>query len=130
MALITTPVTCGILSDEQLCKAFSAERRSIDILSTDFDSSTEGSVGGDSSLWDSSDCDDITGDESDDDSTQFCGSLSEYNGERAADGDDSMQAVSTESTDSGTEGDDEGPSSWYKLRSRSKKQCKPPVKHA
>jgi len=132
MALIATPVTCGILSDEQLCKAFSAERRSIDILSTDFDSSTEGSVGGDSSLWDSSDRDDIdiTGDESDDNSTQFCGSLSEYNGERAADGDDPMQAVSTESTDSGTEGDDERPSSWYKLRSRSKKQCKPPVKCA
>jgi len=130
MALITTPVNCGILSDERLCKAFSAECRSIDILSTDIDSSMEGSVGGDSSLWDSSDGDDITGDESDDNSTQFSGSLSEYNGEQAADGDDPMQAVSTEPTDSGTEGNDEGPSSRYKLRSRSKKQCKPPVKRA
>ena len=81
-------------------------------------------------MWDSSDRDDITGDESDDSSTQFSGSLSEYNGEQAADGDDPLQAVSTESTDSGTEGDDEGPSSRYKLRSRSKKQCKPPVKRA
>ena len=50
-------------------EVFSADRRSIDILSNDFVSNTEGSVGGDSSLWESSNRDDITGDESDDQSS-------------------------------------------------------------
>ena len=54
---------------------FSAEQRSIDILSTDFDSSTEGSVGDMSRLWESSDKDDVSGDESSDNSTQYSGSL-------------------------------------------------------
>ena len=47
MAMISDPVMQGILSDEQLRDAFSVEHR-IDILSTDFDSSTEGSMSGDS----------------------------------------------------------------------------------
>ena len=65
MALISNPITSGSLTEEELADAFSAER-SFDILSTDCDSSTEGSVGGESSFWESSDRDDITGDESDD----------------------------------------------------------------
>ena len=77
MALISNAVTRGSLTEEQLDEAFSADRRSVDLLSTDFDSSTEGSVGGDSSLWESSDHDDIIGDESDDKSTQFSGSFSD-----------------------------------------------------
>lgn len=70
MALICNAVTHGSVTEEQVDKAFSTDRRSVDILSTDFDSSTEGSIG-DSSLWGSSDRDDITGDESDDNSILF-----------------------------------------------------------
>ena len=130
MALMSNAVTRGSLTEEQLDKAFSADRRSVDILSTDFDSSTEGSVGGDSSLWESSNHDDITGDESDDKSTQFSGSFLDCYEEQVNDFDEPIQAVSTKSSDSGTEGDDEGPAPRYELRSRTIKQCKPSVKHA
>ena len=83
-------------------------------------------MGGDSSLWESSDHDDITGDESGDESTQFSGSLSDNNEEHVTDaGDGLMQVVNTESTDSCTEGDNEEPEPRYELRSWSKKQCKP-----
>ena len=50
MALISNAVTRGSVTEEQLDEAFSADRRSVDVLSTDFDSSTEGSMGGDPSL--------------------------------------------------------------------------------
>ena len=131
MALISNAVTHGSVTEEQLDEAFSADRRSVDVLSTDFDSSTEGSIGGDSSLWESSDRDDITGDESDEKSTQFSGSFSsDCYGEQAPDFDGQLQAISTETSDSGTEGDDEGPTPRYELRSRTKKQCKPSAKRA
>ena len=94
-----------------MAETFSAQRRSIDVLSTDFDSSTEGSVGGESSFWESSDRDDITGDESGDESTQFSGSISDMN-ESA---DEHVQAVSAKSTDSGTEGDSEETKPRYEL---------------
>ena len=122
--MISKAVTHGILSYEQLRHAFSAERRSTDILSTDFDSSIEGSVGGDSSLWKV-----VT--ESGDKSTQFSSSLSDDNEEHVADaGDESIQVVNAESTDSGTEGDNEEPKPRYELKSRSRKQCKPPAKRS
>lgn len=130
MALISNAVTHGSITEEQLDEAFSADRKSVDILSTDFDSSTEGSLAGDSSLWESSDRDDITGDESDDKSTQFSGSFSDCYGEHVTDFGEPIQVISTESSDSGTEGDDEGPAPRYELRSRTKKQCKPSAKRA
>jgi hypothetical protein len=40
MALISNAVTHGSITEEQLDEAFSADRKSVDILSTDFDSST------------------------------------------------------------------------------------------
>ena len=122
MALISNPVTHGTLSEKELAEAFSAERRSVDILSTDFDSSTEGSIGGESSLWESSDRDEVTGDESADDSTQFSGSISD-NGFTYA-----SEAISIESTGSSTEGDNEEPVPRYALRPRKKKHCKPLAK--
>ena len=119
MALISNPITHGNLSEKDLAEAFSAERRSIDILSTDFDSSTEGIVGGESSLWESSDRGDITGDESGEESTQFSGSISDH--QNLADtSDEHLQSVIMESTDSGTEGDSEEPKPRYKLRPRKK----------
>ena len=111
-------------------EAFFADCRSVDILSTDFDSSTEGSIG-DSSLWESSDRNDITGDESDDNSTLFSGSFSSNcYGEHATDFNGPLRAIGTESSDSGTERDNEGPAPRYELRSRTKKQCKPSMKRA
>ena len=68
---ILNPELHGTLSEKDLAEAFFAEVRSIDVFSTDYDSSAEGSVGGESSLLESSDRDDVTGDESDDDSTRF-----------------------------------------------------------
>lgn len=62
---------------------------------------------GASSLWESSDRDDITGDESDDMSTQFSGSFSDCYGEHVTDVDEPLQVISTESSNSGTELDDE-----------------------
>lgn len=124
MALTSTLVMHGTLSEKELAEAFSAERRTVDILSTEFDSSMEGSIGGKSSLWESSEWDDVTGDESADDSTQFSGSISD-NGFAS---DESLQAISIESTDFGIEGDNEEPVPWYAVRPRKKTQCKPPAK--
>ena len=45
MALISNAVTRGSLTEEQLDEDFSADRRSVNIHSTDFDSSTEESEG-------------------------------------------------------------------------------------
>ena len=130
MALIANAVTHGSVTEEQVGEAFSADRRSVDVLSTDFDSSTEGSIA-DSSLWESSDRDDITGDESDENSTLFSGSFSsDGHGEQTTDFDGPLQVTGTESSDSGTEGDDEGPTPRYELRSRTRTQCKPPAKRA
>ena len=120
MALISNPVMHGTLSEKELAKAFSAERRTVNILSTEFDSSMEGNIGGESSLWESSEWD-VTGDESADDSTQFSGSI-------LGDGfafDESLQAISIESTDSGIEGNNEEPVHRYAVRPRKKTQCKP-----
>ena len=131
MALISNPITSGSLTEGELADAFSAERTSVDILSTDCDSSIEGSVGGESSFWESSDRDDITGDESGDDTTQFSGSLSDNGEILAADtSDEHLQAITTESTDSGTEGDSEQPVPRYELRSRKKKLCRPPAERS
>ena len=44
MVLIANAVTHGSVTEEQVGEAFSADRRSVDVLSTDFDSSTEGSI--------------------------------------------------------------------------------------
>ena len=44
--------------------------------------------------------------------------------------DGQLQAISTETSDSGTEGDDEGPTPCYELRSRTIKQCKQSAKRA
>ena len=93
----------------------------------DFDFSAEGSVGGESSLWESSDRDDITGDESGDDSTQFSGSISDDNG-CGDTGDEHLKTISTESTGSGTEGDNEEAIPRYELRLQKKKQCRSPAK--
>ena len=123
MAPISNPVMHGTLSEKELAKAFSAERRTVNILSTEFDSSMEGNIGGESSLWESSEWD-VTGDESADDSTQFSGSI-------LGDGfafDQSLQAISIESTDSGIEGNNEEPVHRYAVRPRKKTQCKPPPK--
>lgn len=68
------PITCGTLTDQQIATTFSAERWSVDVISTDFDSSVEGSTCSASSLWESSDHGDITGDNS----TEFSGTVSEY----------------------------------------------------
>ena len=106
----------------QLCilaETFSAERRNIDVLSTDLDSSAEGSVGGESSLWESSDRNDVPGDESGDNSTQLSGSISDNNGFGDT-GDEHLQAISTQLTDSGIEGDNEEPIPGYELRPRIK----------
>ena len=92
MALISNPVMHGTLSEKELAEAFSAERRTVDIPSTEFDSSMEGSIGGESSLWESSEWDDVTGDESADDLTQFSGSISDN--EFACD--ESLQGISIE----------------------------------
>ena len=113
MAAINHPVTHGSLLDEEIVNTFSAERRSVDVLSSDLDSSTEGSVGGDSSFWESSDRDNITVDESEDNSTEFSGS-SETN-----------DIISLRSSDS-PDGEKQQPVHRYQLRSR--KKCKPPAK--
>ena len=82
-------------------------------------------------MWESSDRDDITGDESDENSTLFSGSFSsDGHGEQATDFDGPLQTIGTEPSDSGTEGDDEGPTPRYELRPRTKTQCKPPTKRA
>ena len=73
-------VTDGLLYEKELAEALSAERRSVDLLSTDFDSSADGSTCGESSLWESSDRDDIITDEESDHSMQFSGSMSDYSG--------------------------------------------------
>ena len=74
-----------------------------------FDSSTEGSVEETLVCGESSDHEDITGDESDDNTS---GSLSDSNGEQVAGLDEPVQANFMESADSGTEGD-EGPAPRY-----------------
>ena len=135
MARISNPVTDGLLYEKELAEALSAERRSVDPLSTDFDSSADGSTGGESSLWESSDRDDIITDEESDHSTQFSGSMSDYNGAITTETREHMEESVIETTsiietDSGTEGDDEQPAPRYELRPRTKKQCRPSCMHS
>lgn len=56
-------------------------------------------------------------------SPQFSGSFLDCYGEQVTEFDEPIQAFSTELSDSGTEGDNEGSAPHYKLRSHTKKQC-------
>lgn len=63
-------------------------------------------------------------------SPQFSGSFSDCYGEQVTEFDDPTQAISTELSDSGTEGDNEGPASCNDLRSHTRKQCQLSAKRA
>ncbi len=129
MTAISNPVTQGSLTDRQIAEAYSAERRSADVISNDFDSSVEGSTCSASSLWESSDHGDITGDESDG-STEVSGPVSEYESVSEPESGPENRRIEVPSTedDLGAEGDDELSAPRYNLRPRKRKQGGPPSK--